>query len=463
MRGRQQGPPASSFNGRLRSGSLATASSSSSSSGGGASDDATGSSNSGGGGAAAAAAPTMPGLARSQSATAAGGGVPRFNTAPRSGRSPCAVTFAPLPDVPDLGLGRRRSITLGVAARSDMLRTQGAPRANMNGNPGVVGGVSPSSRSGGSGQVVMMTDAEWAEYQARVQRAASPPELHTLIGAGTKKLWKKARSLSGSSSSAGSDKGEEAAASGEGKPKGKSATSSSKSAAAGPPPAPSSSSSSAIPASPGSFKRPVGLALSDRPIPENAVAESIPEEDEEYQNGIDEEEEEDDEDGGSSGSGSLGVGAGGLLLESGGDTDDEAGGRDRSRSFASTSDASTTSEEEEMAPLPEFLKRDLAAERSHYVHHVPESGTSSGRATPRHAHMLDAPDYAHLHRKLSDLHMSSTASLSADSASNARSANGAGNGSNAEVVTRQAGDETPKARSSPRESMQMTSTTAIQK
>lgn len=432
MRGRQQGPPASAFNGRLRAGSMTAAAAAANGS------DAS---------AASGRPPGMPGLARSQSATASRGvggggqyGLP--------GRSPSAVTFAPLPDIPDLGLGRRRSITLGVAARSDMLRTQGAPRANMNGNPGVVGGVSPGA--GGAGSVVMMTDAEWAEYQARVRRQASPPELHTLIGAGTKKLWKKARSLSGSSSSAGSDKGDEAAAAttaGKGKQQQPASTSTSQL-----PPSPQKT--LAVPASP-SFRRPIGLG--DRPIPESAVAESIPEEDEEYQNGIDE--EDDEEDGASSGSGSLGVGASGLLLDSGGDSDDEQG-RARSRSFASTSDASTASEEEEMAPLPEFLKRDLAAERSHYAHHVPESGSSSGRATPRHAHMLDAPDYAHLHRKLSDLHMSSSQPGDVNVKSTA-SAGGHANGpSLGEVVGRQAGDETPKARSSPRESLQMTSSSS---
>jgi hypothetical protein len=55
-------------------------------------------------------------------------------------------------------LSRTKSITLGVAARSNLLRTQGtaaAPRGKGNG--------------GSCNRKVMMTDAEWEEYKRRFE------------------------------------------------------------------------------------------------------------------------------------------------------------------------------------------------------------------------------------------------------------------------------------------------------
>jgi hypothetical protein len=87
-----------------------------------------------------------------------------------SGRSPL-VSFAPLPPVPDLE--RRRSITLGIAARSNLLKTQGGARSGAGaggaGAAGAGGGAGGRKRTGGS-QVLMMTDEEWEEYKRNIQQ-----------------------------------------------------------------------------------------------------------------------------------------------------------------------------------------------------------------------------------------------------------------------------------------------------
>lgn len=91
-----------------------------------------------------------------------------------SSRSP-SVQFAPLPHVPELE--RRRSITLGVAARSAMLKTQGSPAANAGGGGGAgrgpggsTGGPRGTGGGRGKGQVLMMTDQEWEEYKKSIQQ-----------------------------------------------------------------------------------------------------------------------------------------------------------------------------------------------------------------------------------------------------------------------------------------------------
>jgi hypothetical protein len=73
-----------------------------------------------------------------------------------STKSPC-IRFAPLPTT---GLQRTTSITLGVAARSNLLRTQGSPAQNMKGR---------SEGGPGGREKVMMTDAEWEEYKRRYE------------------------------------------------------------------------------------------------------------------------------------------------------------------------------------------------------------------------------------------------------------------------------------------------------
>jgi hypothetical protein len=65
-----------------------------------------------------------------------------------------SVSFAPLPAAPTLE--RRRSIALGVAARSNMLKTQGGAAGKMGGS-GVPGG-----------RVLMMNDEEWEEYKKNI-------------------------------------------------------------------------------------------------------------------------------------------------------------------------------------------------------------------------------------------------------------------------------------------------------
>ncbi len=71
------------------------------------------------------------------------------------------IRFAPLPTPPNLQ--RTRSITLGVAARSSLLRTQGSAAQGMG-----MGGPAPGGSRSGGGKI-QMTDAEWAEYTQRYQ------------------------------------------------------------------------------------------------------------------------------------------------------------------------------------------------------------------------------------------------------------------------------------------------------
>jgi len=64
---------------------------------------------------------------------------------------------------------RRNTITLGVAARKDMLVQQGtAPRA-PTGAPRPTGGAGGGGGERGSGSVrkVYMTDEEWEEYKRK--------------------------------------------------------------------------------------------------------------------------------------------------------------------------------------------------------------------------------------------------------------------------------------------------------
>lgn len=115
---RQPGPPASTFNNRARRGSMESTASSSLTSSIGSSSGALGS-----------------GLGRAKSM-----------------RSP-SVSFAPLPHVP--AIERRRSISLGYAARSQLLKTQG------NG---------PRTSGGGSSKRLVMTDEEWDEYKRNLSQ-----------------------------------------------------------------------------------------------------------------------------------------------------------------------------------------------------------------------------------------------------------------------------------------------------
>lgn len=97
-------------------------------------------------------APPATSLTRTTSVTTSRNSSSTINEAgPSRHRSPSlSIRFAPLPDT---GLKRTKSITMGVAARSAMLKTQGAPAAG----PG----------RGAKGHYVMMTDEEWEEYQKK--------------------------------------------------------------------------------------------------------------------------------------------------------------------------------------------------------------------------------------------------------------------------------------------------------
>jgi hypothetical protein len=124
---RQPGPPAAVFNRRNRASSMASTVSSTSSAG-----------------------------SSSQS-----GGLHRSSSV----RSP-NVSFAPLPHVPELE--RRSSITLGVAARSNLLKTQGASAGPRTAGGPIRSGQPDRQKKGGS-QVLMMTDEEWEEYKRNIQ------------------------------------------------------------------------------------------------------------------------------------------------------------------------------------------------------------------------------------------------------------------------------------------------------
>ena len=133
---RRPGPPAAVFNRRARANSVAASS---------------------------------PSSAASSSTGSSGSNLHRSG----SGRSPL-VSFAPLPPVPDLE--RRRSITLGIAARSNLLKTQGGARSGAgSGAGGASGGAAggAGSKRGGGSQVLMMTDEEWEEYKRNIQQRNS--------------------------------------------------------------------------------------------------------------------------------------------------------------------------------------------------------------------------------------------------------------------------------------------------
>ena len=133
---RRPGPPAAVFNRRARANSVAASS---------------------------------PSSASSSNAGSSGSNLHRSG----SGRSPL-VSFAPLPPVPDLE--RRRSITLGIAARSNLLKTQGGARSGAgSGGGGASGGGSGGAgrKRGGGSQVLMMTDEEWEEYKRNIQQRNS--------------------------------------------------------------------------------------------------------------------------------------------------------------------------------------------------------------------------------------------------------------------------------------------------
>ncbi|KAJ9102491.1 hypothetical protein QFC21_002891 [Naganishia friedmannii] len=111
-----------------------------------------------------------------------------------------SVSFAPLPQVPNLE--RTRSISLGVAARSNMLKTQGGAAGRMGSGSSYNGAALP--RKDGMRGYLMMTDEEWEYYKKEKtdtgQNVINPPEIHHLVRDSGKKLWQKARSLSSTSS-----------------------------------------------------------------------------------------------------------------------------------------------------------------------------------------------------------------------------------------------------------------------
>lgn len=82
-----------------------------------------------------------------------------------SGSASTKVSFAPLPTVP-AEMKRRNSITLGVAARKNMLVQQGtAPRAAPNARPPGAG----ATRGSGNVRQVYMTDEEWEAYKKQYE------------------------------------------------------------------------------------------------------------------------------------------------------------------------------------------------------------------------------------------------------------------------------------------------------
>jgi len=74
------------------------------------------------------------------------------------------VSFAPLPFVPETK--RRNSITLGVAARKDMLVQQGTAPRSQPGPPRSGDGIAGS----GGVRKVYMTDEEWEEYKKKYDK-----------------------------------------------------------------------------------------------------------------------------------------------------------------------------------------------------------------------------------------------------------------------------------------------------
>lgn len=89
------------------------------------------------------------------------GMAPQSQPGRRRAPSP-SVSFAPLPYVPNLE--RRRSITLGVAARSNLLKTQGSAAGGM-GNASAQPIPGGQTRKDGRKGYLMMTDEEWEYYK----------------------------------------------------------------------------------------------------------------------------------------------------------------------------------------------------------------------------------------------------------------------------------------------------------
>lgn len=109
--------------------------------------------------------------ASSNASTASSGSysgmAPQSTPGRRRAPSP-SVSFAPLPQVPNLE--RTRSITLGVAARSNMLKTQGSAAGRMGSGASQNGAALP--RKDGMRGYLMMTDEEW-EYYKKEKAGAS--------------------------------------------------------------------------------------------------------------------------------------------------------------------------------------------------------------------------------------------------------------------------------------------------
>ncbi|KAK1923654.1 hypothetical protein DB88DRAFT_491978 [Papiliotrema laurentii] len=118
-------------------------------------------------------------------------GSTQSSTTPSSAK----VSFAPLPEVPP-ELKRRNSITLGVAARKNLLIQQGTA-------PGRPPGAGPPHVHGNNGGIrkVYMTDDEWEAYkkQYEAKNGSDPVDLGELAKSGAKSLWRKVRSSSMSS------------------------------------------------------------------------------------------------------------------------------------------------------------------------------------------------------------------------------------------------------------------------
>jgi hypothetical protein len=85
---------------------------------------------------------------------------------PSPARPSCSskVSFAPLPVVPP-ELKRRNTITLGVAARKNLLTGQGTVDAVPGGNNAVSRPSGSGSGSNGGMKSLYLTDEEWEQYK----------------------------------------------------------------------------------------------------------------------------------------------------------------------------------------------------------------------------------------------------------------------------------------------------------
>ncbi|ORX37724.1 hypothetical protein BD324DRAFT_680610 [Kockovaella imperatae] len=95
------------------------------------------------------------------------------------------VSFAPLPEVPP-ELKRRSSITLGVAARKNLLSGNGQIRSQGSG----VTGPRPGQTT------VYMTDEEWARYKENHSPKTQVIDVGEVAKSGAKSLWRRVRSAS---------------------------------------------------------------------------------------------------------------------------------------------------------------------------------------------------------------------------------------------------------------------------